>query len=164
MTKMLHVYRLRRFQRTWSGVNRLTGCGIPVSARCQEPLSHLWACPLCPHKMMTMMLHIYRPRWFQWTWLGLNRHNDYWVSASARFQEPLSCPWAPTLCPHWQMTMMLHIYRSRRFQWPWFGMNQPSGCGVLVSARFHEPLSCPWLCPHRQVTMALHIYRPRRFQ
>ena len=48
---------------------------------------------------MTKMLHIYRPRRFQWTWLGLNRPSEDWISASARFQELLSCPCARPLCP-----------------------------------------------------------------
>ena len=34
---------------------------------------------------MTMMLHIYRPRWFQWTWFGVNRLSGCWVTVSTMF-------------------------------------------------------------------------------
>ena len=37
-----------------------------------------------------------------------------------RFQECLLHPWGPD----GQMTMMLHIYRPRRFQRTWFGVNR----------------------------------------
>ena len=63
-----------------------------------------------------------------------------WVLASARLQGPLSCPWACPLCPHGQITIMLHIYRPRRFQRTWFGVNLPSGCWVLASAWFQKSL------------------------
>ena len=46
-----------------------------------------------------------------------------WVPVSARYQEPLSRPWACPLCPHGQTTMTLHIYRPSRFQRTWFGVN-----------------------------------------
>ena len=63
---------------------------------------------------MIMILHICRPRWFQRTWFGVNQPSGCWVSASTRFQEPLSCPWPCPLCPYGQMTMMLHIYRPKK--------------------------------------------------
>ena len=133
MTRMLHIYRPRRFQRTWFGVNRPSGCWVPASAKFQETLSCPWA---CPYGQMTKMLHIYRPRQFQWTLariFGVNRPSGCWVPASAKFQETLSCPWA---CPYGQMTKMLHIYRPRQFQWTWFGVNWPSGYWVMASAKF----------------------------
>ena len=142
------------FQSTWFGMNQPSGCGVPVSARFQEPLPYPWARPLCHHGQMTMTLHIYRPRRFQWTWFGLNRPSDYWVSASARFQEPLSRPWARPLCHHGQIIMTFHIYRPRQFQWPWFWVNRPCGCSVPAPTRFQGPLSCPWarpLCRHGQM-------------
>ena len=89
MIKMLHVCRPRRFQRTWFGVNRLSGCGVKVSARFQEPSLRPWVCPLCPHGQITITLHIYRPRRFQRTWFGVNRLSGYKVTASAIFQSPL---------------------------------------------------------------------------
>ena len=52
------------------------------------------------------------------------------------------------------MTMALHIYRPRQFQWTRFGVSQPCSCGVSVLARFQEPLTRPWacpLCPHGQI-------------
>ena len=49
MTRTLHMYRARQFQRTRFGVNRPIPCRVPASARFQEPLSHQWACPLYPH-------------------------------------------------------------------------------------------------------------------
>ena len=63
--------------------------------------------------------------------------------------------------------MPMHIYRPRRLQWIWFGVNRPSACRVPGFARFQEPFSRPWacaLCLHRQMTMTLYIYRPRQFQ
>ena len=116
-----------------------------------------------------MILHIYRPRWFQWAWFVVNQPIGCWVMASTRFQEPLSCPWTCPLRPHGQITMTLYTYRPRQFQWTWFRVNRPSGSRVLASTRFQEPLSCPWawacpLCPHRQMIIALQTYRPRGFQ
>ena len=84
---------------------------------------------------MTKMLHVYRPRHFQITWFEVNQPSGCRVPVSTRFQECLSCPWACPLCPHGQMTMMWHIYRPRKFQCPWFGVNRPSGYSVLASAR-----------------------------
>ena len=119
MTQMLHIYGPKQFQRTRFGVNRSSGRGVSKSARYQEPFSRPWTCPLCPHVQMTLTLHIYRLRWFQWTWFHINRPSSCWVPTSARFQEPLSRKWACPLCPHGQMTMTLHIYGLRRFQWAW---------------------------------------------
>ena len=118
--------------------------------------------PSRPHGQTNMPLHTYRPRQFQWTWFGVNRHISWWVLASARFQEPLSCPWACPLCLLGQMIMLLHIHRPQQSQWTWFRVDRPSGCRLPSSARFQEPLSCPWacsLCPHGQMTMTLHITR-----
>ena len=120
MTMTFHIYKPRQFQWTRFGVNQSSGCGVQASARFQEPLSHPWACPLCPHRQMTMMLHMCRPRWFQKTRFGVNQPSGCGVPASTRFQEPLSCPWACPSCPHGQMTMALHIYRLRWFLWTWF--------------------------------------------
>ena len=89
MTKMLRVYRPRRFQITWFGVNRLCGCWVPASTIFQEPLSQPWACPLCPHGQMAMTLHIYMLKRFQRTWFGVNRPSVCWVPVSRRFQKPL---------------------------------------------------------------------------
>ena len=89
---------------------------------------------------MTMMLYICRQRQFQWTWFGVHRPSGCGFVVAARFQEPLSHPWACPLCPHGQMTMMtmmLHIYRAKQFQWTWFGVNRPSGCGFAW---------WPWCC------------------
>ena len=86
MTKLLHVYRPRQFQITSFWVNRPSGWGVPAATRFQEPLSHQWVHPSCPHRQMSMMLHIYRLRWFQWTWFQVNRPSGLWVPASARFQ------------------------------------------------------------------------------
>ena len=74
-------------------------------------------------------LHIYMPRRFQWTWFGMHRPIGCWVMASARFQEPLSWPWACPFHPQGQITMTLHTYRPRRFKWAWYGVNRPSDCG-----------------------------------
>ena len=94
----------------------------------------------------------------------VNRPSGCGVPASAQFQEPLSSPWARPLCPHGQN---VHMYRTKRFQWTWFGVNQPNGCRIPTSARFLEPLSRAWarpLCLHGEITMMLHIYGLRRFQ
>ena len=89
MTMTLHIYRPRRFQRAWFGVNRPGSCWVPTSARFQGPLLCRWPWPLCPHGQMTKTLHIYRPRQLQRTWFGVNHPSGCWVPASARFQEPL---------------------------------------------------------------------------
>ena len=91
MTMTLH----KAVQIIWYRVNRPSGCWFPVSARFQEPSSCPWAHPLCPHGQMTKTLHIYRPRRFQWTCLGVNRPSGYRVPVSARFRSPRACP----LCP-----------------------------------------------------------------
>ena len=77
------------------------------------------------------------------------------VQASVRFLDPYHthghAHYAP---PLQQMTMALHIYRPRQFQWTRFGVSQPCSCGVSVLARFQEPLTRPWacpLCPHGQI-------------
>ena len=120
------------YESLWSCAS---GCWVPVSARFQEPSSWSWAHPLCPHGQMTMTLHIYRPRQFQWTWFGVNQPSVCWVLVSARFQEPLLlCPWACPLCPHGQITMTLHIYRPRQLRW--VGVNRSSGYWVMASAKF----------------------------
>ena len=87
---------------------------------------------ICPHGQMTMTLQIYKPRQFKWTWFGVNRPCGCGVPASIRFQEPLSGPWACSLSPHGQMTMMLHIYGPRQSQWTWFGVNRSPGCWVAA--------------------------------
>ena len=79
------------------------------------------------------MLHVYRPRWSQRSLFGVNQPSGCWGPASTKFQEPSSCPWACPLYPHGQMTMILHTYRQRQFQWTWFRVNQP------VVADFRRP-------------------------
>ena len=85
---------------------------------------------------MTMMLYIYRPRWFQWSSLGVNGPRGCWVTASTRFQECFLRLWARSCGPNGQITMTLHIYRPRQFQWTWPGVNPAIGCRFLVSAKF----------------------------
>ena len=58
-------------------------------------------------------------------------------------QKPILHPRAHPYGTHGQMTMTLHIYRPRQFQWTWFGVNRPSGCWVPVSPRFPKPLLHP---------------------
>ena len=96
----------------------------------------LWACPCDPDGQMTMTLHVYRPRRFQWNWFTINPLNGCWIPASASFQESLLHLWACPCGPDGQMTMMLHICRPRWFQWTWFGVNQPSGCWIAASIKF----------------------------
>ena len=131
MIMILHIYRPRQFQWTWFGANRPISCWVMASTRFQEPSSRPWARPLSPHGQMTMPLQTYGPRQFQWTWSGVNQPSGCWVPASAKFREPLSCPWARPLCPHGQMTMTLHIYKPN---WTWFGVNRFSGCWIMASA------------------------------
>ena len=133
MTMILHTYRQRQFQWTWFRVNQPSGCWGLASTKFQEPSSCPWACPLYPHGQITMILHTYRQRQFQWTWFRVNQPSGCWGLASTKFQEPSSCPWACPLYPHGQMTMILHTYRQRQFQWTWFRVNQP------VVAEFRRP-------------------------
>ena len=83
LTTTIHSFNTRRFQWIWFGVNPLSGCGLPASAMFQGRFLHSWARGFCPGKQMTMMSHIYRPRWFQLSWLWGNRLSDCWVTASA---------------------------------------------------------------------------------
>ena len=46
-----------------------------------------------------------------------------------------------------QRAVILHIYRPRRFQWTWFGVNPPGGCWIPASARIQEPLLRSWAHP-----------------
>ena len=96
---------------------------------------------------MTMTSHIYKTRGFKLAWFRVNRSSGCWFPVSTRFQELLSCPWVHPLCPHRQMTIMLHTYMPRRLQWTCFGVNWDSGCRVSVSARFQGPLACQRACP-----------------
>ena len=126
MTMTLRMYKPRRFEITWFGVNRLCDCQVSVFVRFQEPFSRPWAHPLCYHGQMTKKLHIYRPRWFQWTRFGVNRPGGCGVPVSASMQKPLLRPWACPLYPHKQT---LHIYRPRRLKKTWYGVNRP-GCSI----------------------------------
>ena len=45
-----------------------------------------------------------------------------------------------SMWPQW----VLPIYRPRQFQCTYFGVNPPSGCWLLSSARFQEPLLNWW--------------------
>ena len=80
-----------------------------------------------------------------------------WLRSSGVHKIPgaLITPMGMPIMPPWANDMMLHIYRPRRFQWTWFGVNQPSGCGVPASARFQEPLShpCSWVIWDNSVTV-----------
>ena len=111
---------------------QITGGSPALWRSFQERLLFPWG----SDGQMIMMLHVYRPRHFQRTWFGVNQPSGCWVPVSARFQEPSSCPWTCPLCPHGQMTMTLHTYRPRKFQWTWFGVNGPSDCWVMASTNF----------------------------
>ena len=112
----------------------------------ESPRLRLWLVNANHQKPMTLC--IYRPRHFQLTWFGVNRPSGCGVTASAisvmNGRMDL-CPWTCPCGPDGQMTITLHIYRPRRFQWTWFGVNGPKGCWVPASAKFQEPLLCPWL-------------------
>ena len=54
--------------------------------------------------------------------------------------------------------LALHIYRPRRFQRTWFGVNQPRGCYFPASALFQKPLL---QIPGAFITsMGTHLYGP----
>ena len=88
MIMTFHIYWPRRFHRTWFGVNRPSGCWVPVSARFQGPLPCTWAGPLWPHGQMTMTPYICRTRRFQRAWLGVNRPCGCRFPASKRVRVP----------------------------------------------------------------------------
>ena len=165
ITMMLYIYRPRKFQWIWFGVHRPSGCRFVAAARFQEPLSHAWpwACPLCPHGKMTMSLHIYRPRQFQWAWFGVNRPSGCGFVTYAKFQEPLSHSlmlMGKPIMPSWANDHHVVFVQAKMVPQPWFGVNRPSGCWVLASARssykllyrFQEPLLHPWACPCGQMS------------
>ena len=167
MTMTVHIYKLRQLKWTWFGVNLPSGCWDPVSARFQECLLRPWARPCSPNGQMTMTVHIYKLRRFKWTWFGVTLPNGCWDPVSARFQECLLRPWTRPCGPNGQMTIIVPIYKPRRFKLTWFGVNLPSGCWILASARSQETLLCPWArpcSPNGQMTMTVHIYSPRQFQ
>ena len=140
---------------------QITGGSPALWTRFQE---HLWLWWADDHDIAHLQ---YRPRQFQSTWFGVSQPSGCWVAASTRFQECLIHPWACPYGPNGQMTMTSHIYRPMWFRWTWFGVNQPTGCWVLVSAKFPGLLLCPWACPcsrNGQMTMMFHIYRPRWLQ
>ena len=152
MTMALHIYRPRRFQWTWFGVKWPSGCWVLVSKYTYYACGPAqmgkwpWRC-ISTGKMVPM---------------NQSESGGCWDLASARFQEPLLYPWACPYGPDGQMTTTLHIYMPEWFQGTWFGVNQPSGCWVLASARFQELLICQRAhpCgPNGQMTMTLHIYR-----
>ena len=157
---MTHIYRPRWFQWTWFVVIWPSGCWVTVSARFQEHFIHLWVDPCSPDGQMARTLHIYRPRQFQWTWFGMNRPSGSWVTVFTRFQECFIHPWAHPCGLNAKMTKALHIYRPKRLQWTWFGVNPPSSCWVPASIRFQEPLLHQWTHtygPDGRMTMVLHI-------
>ena len=76
-------------------------------------------------------------------WIGLvvtefriRRDSPYHAHGHAHYVLMGKCPWR-----------CMYMYSPRQFQWTWSGVNRPSGCRVLASARFQEPLSRPWARP-----------------
>ena len=102
----------------------------------QKPILHPRAHPYGTHGQMTMTLHIYRPRQFQWTWFGVNRPSGCWVPVSPRFPKPLLHPQAHPYGSQGQMTMMMQIYRQRQFKLTWFRVDWSSSCGVTASIKW----------------------------
>ena len=89
MTRMLHIYRPKNLiwceSAQWLlsfGVRKIPGALIiPMMPR-GMPIIYIY---IDIYRQMTKMLHIYRPRQFQWTWFGVNRPSGYLVMASANF-------------------------------------------------------------------------------
>ena len=104
-----------------------------------------WAHPCGPNGHMTMVLYIYRPRWFQWTKIQVSLPSSCWVPASARFQECLLHPWAHPCGPDGLMTTTLHIYRPR-----WFNeLRLERICPVVVEFRWPQSSeSAYYACGH----------------
>ena len=57
---------------------------LQSSSLCQIPEARITPMdmPDGPNGQMTMMLHIYRPGWFQWTWFGVNQPSGCWGKGS----------------------------------------------------------------------------------
>ena len=91
-----------------------TMCYIHDSMECtlrfQEHLLQPWAHPCSPMDKWQMMLHIYMPKQFHWTWSGFYPPSGCSVPSFAKLQEHLLCPWASPCEPDWQMTMTLQVY------------------------------------------------------
>ena len=62
----------------------------------------------------------------------MNSPSGCWVSVITRLQEHLLRPWARPCDPDGEMTMTLHIYRPKRFQWALFEVNRSSGCWIMA--------------------------------
>ena len=80
-------------QITLFGVNPPDGCWVSSSATLQEHLLCPWACPWGLDGQMTVTLHIYRPKWSQWTWFGVNK--IWWLclvpTPTTRFASDVGC-------------------------------------------------------------------------
>ena len=83
ITMKLCIYRARQFQLPWFGVNLPSGSWVPPSTIFQETLLCQWAYPYGCNGHVTIIFQIYRPRWFQWTWFGVNWPSGCWVMALA---------------------------------------------------------------------------------
>ena len=58
----------------------------------------------------------------------------------------------------WQITMTLHFYRSRRFQWTWFGVNPPT---VVVGFRHpHVSKSAYYAYWYAHTALITTVIRP----
>ena len=99
MTMILHMHRPGCCQWTWLGVNRPSYCWVMASIRFQEHSWCLWEHACGPDWQMAMMLHIYRPRWLQWTWFRVNQPGAFWVLSYVRFQDHSLHLWECTCGP-----------------------------------------------------------------
>ena len=135
MTRMLHIYRPRRFKRTWFGVNRPSCCWVPVLEVSRSPYLAYG--------------HAHYAAMGKWPWRctstgqeGSNELDLEWIGpvfAEFRHLHDSRSPyyqWACQCGPHGQITMTLHIYRTRWFQWTGFRVNRPSGYWFMACAKF----------------------------
>ena len=171
LTMTLHVYKPIRFQWAWFGVNPPSGQWLLSSGICKiipgafiTPMGTLmWAQWANDHDVAHLQVKMV-PMNFIW----MNPPSGGWVPVSARFQECLLYPWTHPCGPDGQMTMTLHIYSPRQFQWSWFGMNLPVVAVFQCLQDSRSPYyTHGWLCPRvpdGQITMMLDIYRPIQFR
>ena len=138
---------------------------VPASAKFQKCWSHLCAYPCGPEGQIIITLHIYKPRWFQFTWFKVNQPSGCWVLASARFHEILLCPWANPCGVIFKGPNVAHLQvKAVPVNLIWSASTQ-----LLLSwaSKISKGIYCLWghpCDPKGPVALRLQMYRARQFQ
>ena len=138
MTKMLHVCKPRRFQRTWIGVNRPSGCWVPASARFQEPLSHPWARPIMPpwannHDVAHLQAKTV-PKNLIWS------ESAQWLLSSGVHKNPEALI-TDSRSPHYAHG---HTHMAPMGKWPWRCTSRGWGSSHELNLELIGPVIAEW--------------------